>query len=86
MVERLEFKLDLAFSDSAYCVQNYWTKALDLPSNQFIKTHILFSKIRPGKKKSPYGMCNIYVCSTELKLKIMRWIELFTLEYSNKLV
>ena len=67
-------------------VQNYWTKVLDLPSNQFIKTHILFSKTRPGKKKSAYGMCNIYVCSTELKLKIMRWIELFTLEYSRKLV
>jgi len=67
-------------------VQKYWSDTLGLPSNQFIKTHILASKIRPGKKKSAYGMCNIYVCSTELKLKIMKWIELFTLEYSKKLI
>lgn len=70
----------------ATSVQTYWSDALGLPRHQFIKTHILVSKKKPGKKKSAYGMCTIYVCSTELKLKIMRWIELFTLEYSKKLV
>ena len=62
----------------AMSVQRYWSDALGLPSHQFIKTHILVSRMRPGKKKSAYGMCNIYVCSTELKLKIMKWIELFS--------
>lgn len=67
-------------------VQKYWAKLLGLRSDQFIKTHILHSRARPGKKKSAHGMCNIYVCRTELKLKVMRWIELFTLEYSKKLI
>lgn len=64
-------------------VQKYWSKMLDLPTSQFIKTQILKSKIRPGKKKSQYGMCNVYVGGTELKIKIMRWIELFILDYAK---
>lgn len=64
-------------------IQKYWSKMLDLPINQFIKTQILKSKIRPGKKKSQYGMCNIYVGGVELKIKIMRWIELFILDYAK---
>ena len=70
----------------AMSVQKYWSNALGLPNHQFIKTHILVSRARPGKKKSAYGMCTIYVCSTELKIKIMKWIELFSLDYSKKLV
>lgn len=70
----------------AMSVQTYWSDVLDLPRHQFIKTHILVSRKRPGKKKSAYGMCTIYVCSTELKFKIMQWIKLFTLEYSKKLI
>ena len=64
-------------------VQKYWSQVLDLPISQFIKTQILKSKIRPGKKKSQFGMCNIYVGGTELKIKMMRWIELFILDYAK---
>lgn len=67
-------------------VETYWSDVLNLPSHQFIKTHILKSRKRSGKKKSAYGMCTIYVCSTELKIKIMQWIKLFTMDYSKKLI
>ncbi|MDO8488427.1 MAG: hypothetical protein Q7S31_03915 [bacterium] len=62
---------------------NYWSKMLNLPKGQFIKTHILQSKIGPTKRRSLYGMCNIYVSRIELKIKILRWIELFTQDYAQ---
>ena len=64
-------------------VQSHWASLLQLSQNQFIKTHILPGKRKPGKKRSVWGMCNIYVCSTELKIKMMRWIKTFALEYSK---
>lgn len=63
--------------------KKYWACMLNLSDNQFIKTHILPSKGKPGKKRSAYGMCNIYVCSTELKLKMIRWIKTFSSEYAK---
>lgn len=64
-------------------VQKYWSSKLDLSENYFIKTHILPNKGKPGKKKSIWGMCNIYVCSTELKIKMTQWIRAFALEYAG---
>lgn len=64
-------------------VKKYWSQKLNLSSDQFIKPQILPSKIRPGKKRSEFGMCNIYVGGVELKLKIMRWIQLFILDYAK---
>jgi hypothetical protein len=66
-------------------VKKYWSQQLNLPIEQFIKTHVLPSKGKPGKKKSPYGMCNLYAGGTELKIKMMRWIELFALEYTSNI-
>lgn len=64
--------------------QKYWSEMLALPAKQFIKTHVLKSKARVGKKRSVYGMCNIYVCGVKFKTKVMRWIELFHIDIISK--
>ncbi|OGM30532.1 hypothetical protein A2630_02060 [Candidatus Woesebacteria bacterium RIFCSPHIGHO2_01_FULL_44_10] len=60
----------------------YWSRKIKLSKNQFIKSQILPGKIKSRRKRSPCGMCNIYVSSTELKVKMMHWIKLLASEHA----
>lgn len=53
----------------------YWSNISQIPLTQFYKTYKKPSKASLGKKDSlPYGTFDIYVCNTELFLKIKGWI------------
>jgi transposase-like protein len=55
--------------------ENYWSKISGIPISQFYKTYSKPSVSSKGKMDSlPYGTFDIYVCDTELFLKIMGWI------------
>lgn len=52
----------------------YWEKITEIPRNQFFKTYCKPSKVSTGKRNSlPYGTFDIYVCDTNLFLKILGW-------------
>lgn len=56
--------------------ESYWSSISRIPLNQFYKTYRKPNKASLGKKDSlPLGTLDIYVCDTELFLKIMGWIE-----------
>lgn len=56
--------------------ERYWSKVSGIPSSQFFKTSQQHNKASKGKKDSlPYGTFSIYVCNTELFLKIKGWTE-----------
>ncbi len=55
---------------------DFWSKQLKIPKNQFIKTQELESRSKMTKRRVKYGMCNVYFSSTEMNIKIMKWIEL----------
>lgn len=53
----------------------YWHQQSGIPLSQFFKTSQQHNKASKGKKDSlPYGTFSIYVCSTELFLKIRGWM------------
>jgi len=56
--------------------EEYWNKISGIPLGQFFKTSQQHNKASKNKKDSlPYGTFSIYVCSTELFLKIMGWMD-----------
>ena len=56
--------------------EKYWSKISSIPTKQFFKTSQQYNRASKGKKDSlPYGTFSIYVCSTELFLRIKGWIE-----------
>lgn len=56
--------------------ENYWSVVSEIPLSQFFKTYNKPNKSSKGKKNSlPFGTFSIYVCDTELFLKIKGWIE-----------
>ena len=57
-------------------VTNYWSRTLKIPQQQFIKTQMLKSRSKRTKRKSKYGICNLYFSSTEQSIKISEWIKL----------
>lgn len=59
---------------------SYWSKKLDLPVNQFIKTQILPSRSKLAKNKLQNGICNVYFSNTEIKIKIIQWVKLLALD------
>lgn len=59
--------------------KEYWSRSLDLPKEQFIKTQFITG--REKKKKITNGVCYVQVYSRELKEKIIEWINI----YFNKL-
>ena len=61
-------------------VKQFWSKELNIPRGQFIKTQILKSRSRLTKRKSKYGICSLYFSSTEVNVKIREWIRLVELE------
>ncbi len=56
--------------------EKYWSSISGIPLNQFYKAYRKPSKSSQSKKDSlPFGTFDIYVCNTELFLKIKGWIE-----------
>jgi predicted transcriptional regulator len=56
--------------------EEYWSQVSGIPTKQFYKTYSKPSVASKGKKDSlPYGTFQIYVCDTELFLRIKGWIE-----------
>ena len=54
----------------------YWSEISGIPLKQFFKTYRRPSVASENKKDNlPYGTFDIYVCSTELFLKIKGWTE-----------
>jgi len=69
----------LLYPDLIETVQkNFWSKAVDLPVENFSKS--IFIKGRHPKRRLSYGVCNVEVYSREFKEKIMRWLELYKAE------
>ncbi|MBM3205671.1 hypothetical protein FJZ41_02380 [Candidatus Shapirobacteria bacterium] len=60
--------------------KQYWSKMLNIPQKQFVKSQYIFG--REKKKKVDYGVCSVQVYSRELKEKIIEWINLY---YNEKL-
>ena len=58
----------------------YWSDILELPRENFIKTQILQGRSRRTRRKVSYGMCNLYLTSTELVIKIREWTRLLTMD------
>ncbi len=56
--------------------KSFWSKASEIPSEQFLKTQII--KGRHPSKKVEYGMCSVIVNSRGLKEKIFTWIDLLS--------
>jgi len=55
--------------------EKYWSHISKIPLKQFYKTYSKQNKSSQGKRDSlPYGTFDIYICSTELFLKIQGWI------------
>lgn len=56
--------------------EKYWSKISKISVQQFFKTSNQHNKASKNKKDSlPFGTFSIYVCSTELFLKIKGWME-----------
>lgn len=56
--------------------KKFWEENIDLPLTKFNKTQYIKGKDHPTKRLS-YGICNINICSRELKEKIHTWIDLW---------
>jgi len=56
--------------------ESFWSEVSGIPISQFFKTSQAHNRASKGGKDSlPYGTFNIYICSTELFLKIKGWTE-----------
>ena len=53
----------------------FWSRAINVPIDQFIKTQYI--KGRHPTKRLKYGICLMYVSSRELKEKIFVWLKLY---------
>ena len=58
--------------------ENWWSENLGLPKDHFYKTQIIQG--RHKSKKLPYGVGNITIGGKQLKVKVLRWIELMCQE------
>lgn len=57
-------------------IKGFWSKLLEIPVDQFIKTQYLKSRSRLTTRRSKYGICSLYFSSTEQSVKIREWIRL----------
>lgn len=55
--------------------KEYWSNALMIPQNQFIKSQFIIGKEK--KKRINHGVCYVQIYSRELKEKILVWINLY---------
>jgi hypothetical protein len=58
--------------------RRFWRERLDLLPEQFGGVTRAVSSASQGKTihKQPYGTCRIYTCSTVIKQKLLRWMDL----------
>lgn len=59
----------------------YWSSALDLPPQQFVRSQYI--RGRELRKKLLYGVCTVQIYSREHKEKILEWIELLSQELNR---
>lgn len=79
--ERIKVWL-LLYPDLIDSVQkNFWSKATGVPLTQFNKSIYITGK-HPTKRLS-YGVCNVTVSSRQLKEKIVKWIELYQVNFQE---
>ena len=56
--------------------EKYWSEISNIPLKNFYKT---YKKTNPSSKNTrntlPYGVMDIYICDTELFLKIQGWVQ-----------
>ncbi|MEK7518529.1 MAG: hypothetical protein AAB549_01255, partial [Patescibacteria group bacterium] len=53
--------------------KTYWAHGLRLPPSQFLKSQVI--KSRSKRRTTAYGVCTLQINSSELKRKILAWIE-----------
>ncbi len=59
--------------------EKFWSKVSGIPTSQFFKTYTKPSVASKNKRHSlPHGTFDIYVCDTQLFLKIRGWIRAIT--------
>jgi hypothetical protein len=57
-------------------IEKYWSNMTRIPLSQFYKTYTKQSSATLSKRQTiPNGTFDIYVCDTNLFLKIIAWIE-----------
>ncbi len=79
--EKIKFWMLLYPDLNENICKEYWSKSLDIPQEQFIKTQ--FIKGREKKKRITNGVCYVQVYSRELKEKIIEWINLYFDKLNN---
>lgn len=67
---KLRSYLHLRKDQSEEELKNYWSKLLDIPKSQFIKTHFDERATEPTFE-SYKGVCVVYYCDTDLHRRIM---------------
>lgn len=67
-------------------LKDFWSKELGISKTQFIKTQILPSRSNHTKNKMSKGICTLYFSSTEMRVKILKWIELLSNSMGGSLV
>lgn len=62
--------------------ENYWSKISGIPKSNFFKTYNKKNISSKNTRNSlPHGTFDIYICSTELFLKIQGWVQGIFLSY-----
>ncbi len=74
--ERFRGHINLHIHLNASAAEKYWSSVSGIPISQFYKT----TKVVSGASKNtrdtlPYGTFSIQICSTDLFLKMLAWIE-----------
>lgn len=76
--EKIKAKIHLYPQTNVQQATRYWSKITRLPSIQFTKPQTQISKASKRKRDPntlPYGTLHLYISNTELKCKILGWIE-----------
>ncbi|OGN09624.1 MAG: hypothetical protein A3J46_00140 [Candidatus Yanofskybacteria bacterium RIFCSPHIGHO2_02_FULL_41_11] len=65
--------------------ERYWSSVSKIPRSQFYKTTKIISKASKNTRDTlPYGTFSIQICSTDLFLKMLAWIEAVSEKVINK--
>jgi len=67
---RLRCRLNLRLDQSERKLKSYWSKILQIPKSQFIKTQFDKRTIKPTFKNYK-GVCSLYYCDTNLQKRII---------------
>lgn len=65
--------------------EKFWSDITNIPLSQFYKTNLAQSKASKNTRNNlPYGTFSIQICSTDLYLKMLAWIEAINEKVLNK--